>query len=500
VSLKSKSVEGVFWSGGGRLVQQLLGIGLTAAFARLLVPGDFGLVTMAMVFHGFIGLFRTMGLGTAVIQRKELTESHLTTVFLLNLVTGTALTGVVFLSAPFIAWFYEEPQLLNVVRLSSFGLLFTCVTVVHEALLLRRIEFHRVVKAEFYAFLVASTIAIIAAVNGLGVYALVLNGLSAVFFSSLFVFILNPWIPKARPNWRATGGLFRFGMNVMGMNLLNFIHRHADDLLIGKFLGKNLLGQYSMAYRTMRLPTQKISGTVSQVAFPVFSSIQEDVGRIRRGFVKMSRYLAVLLFPALIGLIITAPEAVPLAYGDKWRPAVFVIQVLTLAGILQALQSPMSTLFLSRGRPNLLFRYQILSTACYVGAFLLGVRWGIRGVAICYTAVTVLLSPLLYRLAFKLIRLRFEEYLDALKTPLLGGLIMGGVVMLLQLQCFRWGLPRLVVLINAVMLGVFVYPAALWFLDRKLFQEGADLLRLLTRRETKTSTETSETGKKQSAT
>ncbi len=330
--------------------------------------------------------------------------------------------------------------------------------------------------------MIAAAVAIVAAFRGLGVYALVLNVLCALFFSSLFVFLACPWRPRVRPNWRATRDLFQFGLNVMGMNFLNYVHRHTDNLLVGKFLGRAMLGQYSMGYKVMRLPTQRISGTLSQVAFPAFSAIQDDLGRIRRGFVKMSRYIAVILFPALIGLIITAPEAIPLAFGDKWRPAVFVIQVLTVAGILQALQSPMSTLFLSRGRPNLLLRYQILSTVLYVGAFLLGVRWGIGGVAVCYTAVTILLTPLLYRLAFRLINLRVTDYMDALKAPLLASLLMAGVVMVYQWFCFRWKAPLPPMVVSEVALGVLAYPAALWLLNRELFRELLELLRLLTRR------------------
>jgi PST family polysaccharide transporter len=483
VSLKAKSVKGVVWSGGGRALQQLLGLGVITVFARQLAPGDFGLMTMVMVFQGFVGLFRTMGLGTAVIQRKEMAEDQLTSVFLLNLVTGAAFTAVVFFGAPFVAWFYGEPQLVRIAQLTSFSLLFTCVTVVHEALLVKRLEFHRVVKAEFYAFLIASGVAIVAAFKGLGVYALVLNSLCSVFFSSLFVFIANPWLPKARPNWRATGDLFRFGMNVMGMNLLNYVHRHTDDLLVGKFLGKALLGQYSMAYRIMRLPTQRVSGTISQVAFPAFSSVQDDPPRIRRGFLKMTRYIALMMFPALIGLIITAPDAIPLGFGRKWLPAVFIIQVLTVAGLLQALQSPMSTLFLSRGRPNLLFRYQILSTACYVGAFLIGVQWGIRGVAVCYAIVTILLTPLLNRIAFKLIELKASDYFDSLREALFASLAMAGAVMLFQFYGLKSGLSPLALLIVSVAIGVLTYPAALWLLNRDLFREGMDLLKLLTHRE-----------------
>jgi len=483
VSLRTKSVKGVLWSGAGKIVQQVLGLGVTAAFARTLTPGDFGLMTMVMVFQGFVGTFRTMGLGTAVIQRKEMSEDQLTSVFLLNLVTGIALTAIVFLAAPFIAWFYGEPELVRIARITSFSILVTCVTIVHEALLLKRLEFFRVVKAEFYAFLISSAVSVIAAFKGFGVYALVINALSSVFFSSLFVFIANPWVPKARPNWRATHDLFRFGMNVMGMNLLNYVHRHTDDLLVGKYLGKGLLGQYSMAYKIMRLPTQRVSGTISQVAFPAFSSVQEDLPRIRRGFLKMSRYIALMMFPALIGLIITAPEAVPLAFGRQWVPAVFVIQVLTVAGLIQALQSPMSTLFLSRGRPNLLFRYQILSTACYVGAFLLSVRWGIRGVAVCYTIVTIFLAPLLNGLAFRLIELRTSDYFDSMREAIFASLAMAAVVMGFQFYALTSGMSPLTHLIAAVALGALTYPAALWLLNRELFREAMDLLKMLTHRE-----------------
>lgn len=477
MSLRAKSVKGVLWSGGGRILQQLLGLAVTTAFARLLSPGDFGLLTMVMVFEGFVGLFRTLGLGTAVIQRKEMSESQLTSVFLLNIATGVVLTGVVFFGAPLIARFYDEPELVRVAQLTSFSILFTCVTVVHEALLVKRLEFHQVVKAEFYSFLISSALAVWAAFEGWGVYALVVNSLSAVFFSSLFVFLMNPWVPRARPNWQATRDLCKFGMNVMGMNVLNYIHRHTDALLVGKFLGKGLLGQYSMSYRIMRIPTQRVSGTISQVAFPAFSSIQDDLPRIRRGFLKMTRYIALLMFPALVGLIITAPEAIPLAFGQKWQPAVFVIQVLTVAGLVQALQSPMGTLFLSRGNPNLLFRYQILSTSCYVGAFLLGVRWSIGGVAICYTATTILLMPIMNKLAFGLIEMKQAEYFDSMREAIFATLAMAGAVMLFQLYGLQSELSRLSVLVISISIGVVVYPMALWVVNRELFSEVLDLVK-----------------------
>ena len=483
MSLKAKSVKGIFWSGTGRVVRQVLGLGLTAVFARLLTPRDFGLLTMVMVFQGFAGLFRTLGLGTAVIQRRELSEEQLTAVFFLNLFMGVLLSALIFLGAPLIAWFYEEPSLARIAQITCVGFIFTCVTVVHEALLVKRLQFHRVVMAEFFAFLAAGTLAVVAAFKGLGVYALVINTLASLFFSSLFVFIANPWMPKAPPNWRSARGLMGFGMNVMGMNVLNYLHRHTDDLLVGKFLGSIQLGYYSMAYKLMRLPTRQISGVVSAVAFPAFSSIQEDVGRIRRGFLMMSRYIGLLLFPALMGLIVVAPEAIPVPFGEKWRPAVFVIQILTVAGVLQSVQSPMSTLFMSRGRPNLLLRYQILCTICYVTAFLVSVRWGINGVAVFYTGVTILLSPLLYRLAFGLIRMKASDYFSAMKEPFLGSLAMAAIVFGYRSFCVQNGMTPWLLLITEVALGILVYPLVLWLMDRKLYRETVDLLRLLTRRE-----------------
>jgi O-antigen/teichoic acid export membrane protein len=276
--------------------------------------------------------------------------------------------------------------------------------------------------------------------------------------------------------------LLGFGANVTGQDLLTYLHRNADAFLIGRFLDAASVGVYLMAYNVMLMPTRRISGVLVQVAFPAFSVVQDDLGRIRRGLLQMSSLIALAAFPMMGGLIVVAPEAVRVLLGPnpKWARAAFIIRVLSLVGALQALWAVLHPMFKALGKVALQLRLSVLTTLVVIGAFLIGVRWQIEGMAVSYALSQFLLMPLWYYVALSLVELPFSEFWRAHRAPVAATLFMSAVVAGFRLATMRWvGLSQLGLLCLEVPLGAAAYAAFLRVISPAVFADTMSLVRML---------------------
>jgi len=475
--LKQKVLRSAGWLGAEQVYTQVLSILLTGILARLLSPEAFGLVGMVVVFTAFLELFQEVGLGAAVVQRKEVTDEQLSTVFAVTAGLGAALSLLTFGLAPAVAAFYREPRLTLVARLLGLNFLIGSLVSVHGALLRRALDFRKLVLLRMGVSVFSGGVGIALAVAGFGVYALVLRSLCSNVLTVGTMWLIVPWRPRAWPRLGSIRGLLRFGGNVTGFSILNYIGRNADRLLIGRFLGPAALGIYAFAYNIMLLPLRRVVWVIAQPAFAAMSAVQDDAARVRRGFLQLTRFIAFLSLPAMLGIFVVAPEAVNVVLGEKWRRGIFVIRVLALTGALQSVTSGVGLLFRSRGRPDIQFRFQLFATPAVLGAFALGMRWEIEGVAVCYSLAQALLVPVMCYLGFRLVGLSFWRYMRAIGGPLVAALAMAALVWVyrgLALGLVR--MPRAAVLVSEIGLGAVLYPLALRAFSADLFGELFDAL------------------------
>jgi len=269
----------------------------------------------------------------------------------------------------------------------------------------------------------------------------------------------------------------RFGSFQVGARTITFLYSYVDSLLIGRFLGATPLGYYSIAKNLVDLPLRYFNPSVNQVAFPIFSRIQDDDAALCRGYGQVIHVIATAAFAALMGLFVVAPTFVVTLYGAKYLPTVGLLQILCIVGATRALGNPIGSLLLSKGRADISFYWNILGAVVSLALMGAAARWGVIGIAYARVVVAMIFFSLQFALRWYIIRMRPREFLNALKIPLLSAMVMALLVDSVGRAAQGW--PGTSVLILQVGLGVAVYSLLAWMLDREFVLE---LWRLVRRR------------------
>lgn len=480
MSLTVQTTKGILWSGSSQAARQILQIGITAILARLLTPADFGVLAMVTVFTSFIALFSELGLGAALVQRKGVTEAHLSTAFWMTLLAGAALMILTMASSPLVAWFYGRDRLTPIVLVISVNFLIGATGAVPQALLQRNMEFGRLALIENGALLGSGLAAIFLAWRGWGVWSLVGQSVVSVSLTAGLAWSLSGWRPRWLFRRSCLRELWGFSSHLLGFNVLHYAARNLDNLLIGKFLGATALGYYTLAYRLMMLPLQNVSWVLGRVLFPAFARIQTELARVRHNYIRLIRYISLLTFPMMAGMAVVAPELIRILYGNQWERAIFLVRVLCLVGLLQSVGTTVGTIYLSQGRSDIMLKWNLFFVPIVCSAILVGLRWDVEGVAVAYATVGIVFWYVPHFIANRLIDLDARTFLRALVPAGAAAAIMA-----LLLSIWRWWPGRLLMLETGtslavqVVLGAGIYAGLLGVAHRGVFGEIAGLLRQL---------------------
>lgn len=431
--LKKTVFSGGLWTFLSSTGTQLIGFIVTAVMARLLTPGDFGIVAICSVFSGFIALFQDLGMASAIIQRKDTSEDYLSTSFSVSILAGVGLAAGLVLLSPAVAWFYDEEVLKPILIVSSLGFIISPFISIHTSLLTKALEFKKIAFITVVTQVITSAFSIILAYMGYGVWSLVLGKTLGQPLVIPVVWHMVRWRPRFRIVKKCFNDLFGFSSNLLGFNLLNYFSRNMDNLIVGKYLGAQPLGYYSISYNLMLKPLQLISWSLGKVLFPVFSSLQDDPERTRNAYLKVVRSISLITFPMMTGLIIVAEELILTVYGEQWRPAVKPLQLLCLVGALQSVGTIAGIIYNSHGRTDITFKLGAVNTFLILIAFAVGIRWGLTGLITGYiiSMVPIFLSGQYF--ANRLIGLSMSTFFKTLVPASLSS-----VMMVMVLLAFRY--------------------------------------------------------------
>lgn len=389
--------------------RQVLQLVLQVVLARLLLPSDYGLFGMVIVFTGFAEVVRDMGFGAALVQRSDLQEQHLKGVFWLNVLGGAVLTLGLALSAPLIAGLYHEPELVGITRAVSATFLISSLSIVPNALILRSMHFRKLFFIEASSLTASAAAAIGAAAAGFGVWALVAQMLTYTASTSGLSIVAARWRVKGPPSLRGVRDLFGFSVNLLGFNVVNYFARNADYFVIGRFVGVGALGDYTRAYQFMLQPVRQVALVLSRTMLPALSRIQHDPIRVRRAYLLATRLIGFVTIPALAALLVVAEPFVLTLLGPRWLGVVPILQVLCIAGMLQGVGTTTGWVYLALGRTDIMFKWGLFASAVDVVSFAIGVHWGVMGVAWAYVISGVVLQYPLWAIPGRLIDLRFRD-------------------------------------------------------------------------------------------
>lgn len=383
-TLKQRSVQGAAATMGSQGVRFLLQFGSQIVLARLLLPGEVGLVAMLGPLLGFVAIFSELGLTQATVQRAHVSQAELSGLFWISTAVSVVLAGVLCLAAPLAAAFYGEPRLTNVALALSGLLVLSGVAAQPIALMNRDMRFGALAVVDVGCTVASVAVGIAAAWWGLGYWSLVLmqaaNGITIL----VLAWALSGWRPSA-PRWDpGVLSMLRFGGHMTAYNVLNFFSLNLDGILIGKVGGSVPLGLYDRAYKLVAAPIWTISIPVARVAVSLLSKLADAPDRYRRAYLQMLQVLLLVTVPAVAFTAAAAGSLVPFLLGPTWVEAAPVVSWLAVATGFAPLSISAGWLFVSQGRGREQTIYAGGRTAIAAVALLCGLPWGVVGVAKSY--------------------------------------------------------------------------------------------------------------------
>ena len=477
-TLKEKAVYGVKWIGTSSLIVTALKYVKLIVLARLLVPDDFGLMAMLLVIIGLGQAFSDMGISYAIIWKQDANRDQLSSVYWFNIFTGVVVSCIVLAAAPLIAYFFNEPRLNNLILWISPVFLITSIGIPFQMILQKDLLFSRIAKIEIIAASVGTIVAVVTAFLKAGVYALIWGQIAeTIIFAILFLVIgSHNWHPHLHFRVKDLKGFLRFGLFQMGERLLNFYYTNVDYIIIGKFLGGDILGIYMLAYQLVIEPFARINPILTRVAFPVFAKRQKDNDALRRGYYELSRMIVFLTFPILALLAVTAPLFIPAILGPKWGPAILLTQILVILGALRALINPLGSILYAKGRTDLGFYWNLITATLNTLIFWILVRFGVYAIAWAENSLTFLYLFIALFILHQIISLRYREYLQALIRPFLANIVIGGIVYVVYILTRGAVGSSIALFVILLILGISLYGSYIVLFERKLFKEYWDML------------------------
>jgi O-antigen/teichoic acid export membrane protein len=431
--LKGHSVRGGAVTLAAQAVKFVVQILQTVVLARLLMPEDFGLVAMAGVITGFVGLFKDLGLSMATVQQANVNHAQMSTLFWINVAVGVLLAGITAALAPAIGWFYGQPKVGTIALALAPTLVLGGLTVQHQALLSRQMRFTALAVIDIVVAVVAVAVGAIVAYYGGGFWALVALTTATALVNAIAVWVACGWRPGLPVRGAGVRQMLAFGGNLTGFGIVNYFARNTDGLLLGKFWGAWQLGLYNRAYQLLLLPLSQVNAPLTRVAIPALSRLQDDPPRYRRAYLSILEQMSLVVVPGVALLIATCDWVLGLALGPQWGAAVPIFAWLGLTALTQPLTNSTGWLFISQGRTREMFQWGLIGSALTVVLVAAGIKWGPVGVARTYAlGIVFVVTPLLFWFIGRSGPVRTFDFYRVAALPLLAAGAVVGVVWLFR--------------------------------------------------------------------
>tara|TARA_R100000027_G_scaffold38198_1_gene28152 strand:+ start:1233 stop:2633 length:1401 start_codon:yes stop_codon:yes gene_type:complete len=402
-------------------------MGSTILLARMLTPGDFGLVGMVTVLLQLINFIKDFGLVQATVQRFEINRQQISNLFWINLFASFGMACVFAVCAPLIAQFYNQPDLVDICLILSIGVLIQGLSLQHRALMQRKMQFVKLAVIDIIAQIFSVCIALYMANSGWGFWSLVVLPVVPAIVNSTILPIMTRWIPQMPKSSAGTKPFLTYGTNLFGFNLLNYFSRNADNILIGKFVGAEALGYYANAYKLLMLPMQQINSPVTNAVLPSLSRLQNDPVKFKILYTNALRVVAIFTIPLVVFSFAFADVIVMVVLGLEWMPAAEIFRLLSPAAFIAATNVASGWVFMSTATTNRQLRLGIINSALIVIGMLVGISWGFKGVAVAISIVTVIvrLPSIIY--CFHNTHLKLKDFIKPQLFPVIASVVSIGV-------------------------------------------------------------------------
>lgn len=511
MNLAQRAIRGMAWAYIVFFASKAVTFIVTAILARLLGVDDFGLLAFAVVLLMFFEATRDFGINDALIYNSEREEETANTAFWMGLGIGLLQYAIIFMLAPLAMRLPQEggappdPVIVDVLRVIGLIFVINALGNTHDGLLQKSLQFRKRYTPEFIAAVIKGIVSIVLALWLRNVWALVLGNMTGAFVRMVYKWYLMPFRPKFSFSWERAKSLWSFGSYVLLFSILSIALDQADQAVIGFLIGLTQLGFYSIAVKIPEMVIANFSLVLTRILFPIFAKMKNDLQRLTDSFLATTQYTCFVTIPAGVGMAAIAPELVVVVFGEKWIPAIGLLQVLALLGAGTTIPWAAGDMFKAAGRPDINTKLLILEMV-YTFPIVIGAAVITREAFWASTAnMALVMVTAVVRLWFARRFLKFSpiRYWQVFRTPLFGSLIMLGAV-----QFVRWltsplpfivttsregaalmertplfELPNAVTLLIAIAVGIAVYAPLLWIMERNNLLGARDLVRDAMRRD-----------------
>ncbi|MEJ1179049.1 MULTISPECIES: lipopolysaccharide biosynthesis protein [unclassified Pseudarthrobacter] len=392
-----KTARSVRWSFGAVVARQGFQILSAVILARILGPQSYGVIASATVFISLVALVLDQGLSAALIQRPEVTRRLAGATVTLNLLIAGLLGAGTWFAAPLVSGFFRVSELEPILQVLAFAIPIKALAITPRAMLSRDLQLHRVGASDIAAAAAGSAAGIGAAFAGAGPWSMVYQVVVTDLVCGVALMIASKG-PRPNFSFRSVVPLLKFSSSVFATDCLAYFSRNLDSILVGRFLGVAALSLYGMAYRILVMPVQLIGQTVNRVMFPAFARAAQEPALVAEKLVAATRILAISAIPLMVYVACAAPVLVNLVLGPEWMPAAALVSVLAIGGARETVFYITPSLMKGLGQGRLIIRYEILAAVVQVGGIVIGLQFGLLGVAVGYAAAGFVLTPVLLRI------------------------------------------------------------------------------------------------------
>lgn len=457
---------GLIWSFGERITAQLVSTIVTIVLARLLDPTHYGIISIVTVFITFCNVFVTSGMGSAIVQKKEVDDDDYDTAFFISLLIAVILYVVLFFAAPFIAEFYEMGELKWVLRIMAFRLPLASINSIQQAHVQRAMQFKRFFIATLFGTVLSGVVGIGCAVKGFGVWALVAQYLTNTTIDTIVLFWVEKWIPRFRFSSKKAKAIFSFGWKVLATDLVYTVEEDVRSLIVGKVFGSADLAYYDQGKKYPSILVNNLNSAINKVMLPAYSRSQDNLENLKKMLRKSIAVGIFVLAPVLIGFAAVSDSFISVILTEKWMFCSPYIKIFCFIYLTRPLETACHQALLAIGRSDIVLRIMIAINIVALAAVFIAV-FGFKSVFLI--AVGSLISSFVSLISFmmyscKLIGYRLTEQIMDIGPALLCSLVMGIAVFVIG-QC---EISKLVLLIIQVVFG-----AAIYIVLAKIFKIGA---------------------------
>lgn len=477
-NLKEQTVSALSWSFMEKGGQQIFQFAFTIVLARLLSPNELGLLGALAIFVAVANILQESGFSSALIRKRDVSEKDYSTIFYFNISISVVCYIVLFLSAPYIASFYEQPILTDLSRFLFLSFVFNGFSVIQYVHLIRRMDFRKNTHISLISTLISGGVAVLMAYYGYGVWGLASQQVLQSLFRSVFLWISIKWIPSRSFSFKCLKSMTGYSSKLLLNSLFNQIAANVSSIVIGKKFSMSDLGNYNQATKLGNLPQGMIASSLQSVAFPLLSKLGDNIDAKRRVFRKIVRVVCFICFPIAIFTIISAESIILVAFNEKWIGVVPILRLLVIGSSVLPLFYLLSSLLQSVGKSGMLLSVELFRNILTLLVIIYTVRFGVNGVVLGTSCVAVISFFMAYYIAGKCIGYSMWQLLkDIVPYGLVSGLAFSPTYF------FKAFIDSdLVLLVSQLTFGGCLYLAILKLLGSKVLDEMLEIARKKTKR------------------